>query len=196
MRPPTGLSLPIYLLGFALIVLSLTTAYAFPPFTVQPNPPVVTLQKPANQSQPCTMSVTTVTDVNGTHRHFFVVCADTVFVSAALSSAFSPGSESVLSAYSSMFTVLSIVSAIGVALIATGFQGDIIRKAGMHALIPSVCALWAFSIAIVQTVFYSLMRPLSGVTPPLLGIQLLIVLTLSGLGFCMFALAGIVRTAT
>jgi hypothetical protein len=169
-------------------------AYTFPPFTIQPNPPVVTLQKPANQSQPCSMSVTTLTDVNGTHRHFFVTCTESGYVSAALSSIFSPGSGSVLSAYSSMFTVVSIVSAVGVALVAIVFQGEILRKAGVRALIPSVSALWAFSFAIGLTVFYSLMRPLSGVTPPLWGIQSLIVLTLSGLGLCMFALAGIVRS--
>lgn len=194
MQPLKWISLAIYFLGIGLILWGVAMAYTFPPFNNLPTSSQVIIQKSANQSQPCSVSVTTVTDVNGTHRHFYVNCADTVVVSEALSSIFSPGSESVLSAYSSMFTVLSIVSAIGVALIATVFQGESLRRAGIGALIPSVIALWAFSIAIGLTILYSLLRPLTGTTPPLLGIELLIILTLSGLGFSMFALAGIVRS--
>lgn len=181
----------IYLLGVVLLVIGFLMPASLASLAVHQSPSStqVIIQRP--QPQGCGVSVTTITGTNGTRRVYNVTCAETIAVSAGVTVTFIPGIESLSTAFSSMFTVLSIVSAIGVAIVTIVFQSPQIGKMGKRVLIPSFLALWAFSVAIVLTVFYALSGPLSGSPLPIWGIYALVMSTLWGLGFSMFALAGI-----
>jgi hypothetical protein len=136
------------------------------------------------------VSTTTITNANGTHRFFAVTCSQGINVSAGVTLVFIPGPESLSAALSSVFTVLSIVSAIGVTMIAIVFQGK--ERDKLKVLIPSLCALCAFSCAIVLTVVFGLSGPLTGAPPPGWGVNVLVVSTLWGYGLSVMALAGII----
>jgi hypothetical protein len=186
-----------YLLGFLMIVLGVAMPLYLSALAVHPGAPstsVTTTIPAGGQSQDCSVSVTTITANNETHRHFNVTCGVQINISDTVTLTFAPGPQSLASAISSAFTFLSIVSAIGVAVATIVFQSSGLRKMGAIVLIPSLLALWAFSIAITLAVFYALSGPLSGSAPSLDGVFWLLRLTFWGLGLSILALAGIIRT--
>lgn len=178
----------IYGLGIIILVLGAAMPAYFSGLAVRQSPTTIT--PPSQPQLECSVSTTTITDVNGTHRLFAVTCTQPINISAGLTVVFTPGPESLTAALSSVFTVLSIVSAVGITMIAIVFQGKALDKT--KVLAPSFLALCAFSTAIALTVVFGLSGPLSGSPPPEWSVYSLIVSTFWGYGLSILALAGIV----
>ena len=181
-----------YTLGIIVLVLGVTMPFFLIGTVVHEGPPIAPLSVQP-QSRPCDLSVTTFADTNGTHRHFEVTCYESATGSKRLSAMFAPRAESVLVALYSSLAILSIVSAIGVTMIAVVLQGKALGKPKIF--MPSFGALCAFSCAIVLTVMFGLTGPLSGSAPPQWGVSTVIVSTIWGYGLSILALAGIITDA-
>jgi len=96
-------------------------------------------------------------------------------------------------AQSSIFTTLSIVASVGLAVIVIGLQNNKFRESGHLVLVPSVFALWFLSFAVAAAIYDSLRQPLSGRPPMILLVDASLALTFFGFGLSMFALAGALR---
>ncbi len=173
----------LYILGAAIIPISLLLLL---PTSLN----VVTVPSPES----CSVSVTTVTGVNGTHRNFVVSCSETMSISQGNAGNYPSGIQIISSAFTSMFAVLSIVSSIGFAITTILFQGedsDTMRRKDTAAFF--LLTMLTFSLAIVLTLLFSVIEPLNGLSPSRSGLYLLLFSTLGGLSFSLLTLAGVVH---
>jgi hypothetical protein len=138
-------------------------------------------------------SSNTFTAGNLTHTAVSVRPCDTLIWSDQMVRSYGPGPESLSLAQSSIFTTLSIVASVGLAVITMSLQNERFRNIGRLVLFPSVCALWLLSLAISIAVYDSLREPLAGLPPSIVLVELSFAMTLFGFGSSMFALAGALR---
>ena len=155
--------------------------------------PISTQTSPNSPAQVCIVTSSTVTSGNATHKAFNVTCGQTITFSDQVVRIYAPGTQSISLALSSIFTTLSIVSSVGIAVMTIVLQSKQIRSLGKLVLVPSVCALWLLSLAIAIAVFDSLLGPLSGSQPNIFLAQLSFAMTLWGFGSSVIALAGALR---
>jgi hypothetical protein len=138
-------------------------------------------------------SSSTFTTGNLTHTAVSVRNCDTQNWSDQIVRSRGPGPGSLSLAQSSISATLSIVVSVGLAVIAMSLQNEKFRKIGRPVLLPSACALWFLSIAIAAAIYDALLPPLSGLGPDPFLVYSSLVMTFSGFGFSMFALAGALR---
>lgn len=138
-------------------------------------------------------SSNTFTIGNLTHTAVSVSACEAQIWSDQIVRNYGPGPESLSVAQSFVFTTLSIVASVGLAVITMSLQNEKFRKIGRRILIPSAFGLWFLSFAVAAAIYDSVRQSLSGLLPMKWLVELSLVLTFFGFGFSMFALAGALR---
>jgi hypothetical protein len=182
-----------YFLGVLLVVLG----FAMPWFLNQQaiaSSTAISSGSSTNSTQGCGPETSsTFTTENLTHTAVRVSNCDTENSSDRIVRSRGPGPGSLSVAQSSIFTSLSIVGSVGLAVIAMSLQNEKFRKIGRLVLVPAACALWFLSAAVAVAIYNSLLPPLSGLPLSLFLVDLSLATTFWGFGSSMFALAGALR---
>jgi hypothetical protein len=155
--------------------------------------PITSQTSPNAPAQVCIVVSSTVTSGNVTRRAVSITVADNITISDQIIRVYAAGPQNISSALSSILTALSIVSSVGIAVIATALQSKNFRNLGKLVLFPSIGALWLLSLAIAVAIYDSLLGPLSGSRPDIFLVYLSFATTLWGFGFSLMALAGALR---